>query len=278
MLEAAWLDDVHMHDAISSADPHLRLVDSPPPIDEAREFVATLLATPADTPTACPGWTVHELVAHLAAGAAEEADLIESHLGGLPERPTRGFGEREAPYRALDDTTLRDRLFTESLRLAAAIGRLGTETVAFTGRSMTAADFALHTRSECALHRWDIVGRDDVGWAMLAQPELARHAVSVLTSMPSLREALGARLDVASGPSARVVVRSAPDDDLVLDVADGSLRASWALPAGPADVECEPAQRLLLLWGRHEPSSPLTIDASEDSCVLVDRLVRTARP
>ena len=39
---------------------------------------------------------------------------------------------------------------------------------------MTAADFAMHSRSECALHRWDLVGRDDVGWAMLGTPALTR--------------------------------------------------------------------------------------------------------
>ena len=47
-------------------------------IDEVAEFVTTLLSTPAHRLTACRGWTAHELVAHLAAGAAEEADLIEA--------------------------------------------------------------------------------------------------------------------------------------------------------------------------------------------------------
>ncbi|MGO9874818.1 MAG: maleylpyruvate isomerase N-terminal domain-containing protein, partial [Acidimicrobiia bacterium] len=40
-------------------------------VDEVGELITTLLATPATRLTACRGWTAHELVAHLAAGAAE---------------------------------------------------------------------------------------------------------------------------------------------------------------------------------------------------------------
>jgi Mycothiol maleylpyruvate isomerase N-terminal domain len=40
------------------------------------------------SPTACAGWTVHDIAAHPAAGAKEMADLVEEHLAGRPpDRP-----------------------------------------------------------------------------------------------------------------------------------------------------------------------------------------------
>src|SRR4051812_42850898 len=87
--------------------------DPAPSFDEVGELVVTLLATPAERLTACRGWTAHELVAHLAAGANEEADLIEAHLAGAA-RATRSFDEREPAFRALPDTELRDRLVGEA--------------------------------------------------------------------------------------------------------------------------------------------------------------------
>src|SRR5262249_2219726 len=47
-------------------------------MDEATAFLDALDRTPPDAPTACADWTAHELVAHLAAGAAEMADLTEA--------------------------------------------------------------------------------------------------------------------------------------------------------------------------------------------------------
>lgn len=247
-----------------------------PAVDEVGEFITTLLGTPAHRLTACTGWTAHELVAHLAAGAAEEADLIESHLAGM-QRPTRGFEEREAPFRALRDEALRDRLVVEAGRLTVAIDELSRsdhDRVMFTGREMSAADFAMHGRSECTLHRWDLTGRDDIGWVMLAQPELTKHALSVLSSMSALPEAPVNRLAKFAGRSAvRAILRSAPADDVVVTFTDGVL--SLALePVGDTapDVELEPAARLLLLWGRREPSAPVDLHASGPAAAMLEAL------
>lgn len=249
--------------------------DRPGTPDEARELFATLLSTPPHQLTACPGWTAHELVAHLAAGAAEEADLIEAHLAGLPERATTDFEEREAPYRALTDAALRDGLVDASLRLASALERLTTGVVRFTGRPMTASDFATHSRSECAIHRWDLVGRDDVGWAILMQEALTRHAVSVLSSMPTLAESWAMRLGPAADlAGVRVVLRSRPHDDVVVELRPGSVDVALVAPSdAPADLECDPAQRLLLLWGRREPSAPVHLHAVGPGRALVERLI-----
>lgn len=246
-----------------------------PAFNEINEFVTTLLATPPTQLTACPGWTAHELVAHLAAGAGEEADLIEAHLAGRPERPTEAFEKREGPYRAMADTVLREQLFEQSLRLASGLGQLGEAAVLFTGHRMTAADFAMHSRSECALHRWDLVGRDDVGWAMLAQPELTRHAVATLTSMPTLQEAPANRLaNIAGFEGIRIVLRSEPDDDIVISMLNGSYNVALAPAADDvADLELDAAQRLLVMWGRRDPSSPIQLHAVGTARRLVEALL-----
>lgn len=48
----------------------------------------------------------------------------------------------------------------------------------WSGRQMPIAAFLTHARSEYALHRWDLVGDDDIGSDLLAQPELTDHANS----------------------------------------------------------------------------------------------------
>jgi len=229
-----------------------------PPIDEVGALVGTLLVTPEDRLSMCAGWTAHELVAHLAAGAAEEATLIERCLQGLPDRPTEEYESRERPYRDLPDGELRDRLVEQSVRLSQAMGALGDKTVEFTGRRMDSAEFALHSRSECALHRWDLVGRDEIGWAILSQPELTDHALRVLSTMTISNEALGGRLGTLPTDQPRVVLRSSPHPDIVFVCGAGSIDVVRE-PVSPStpDVEVEPAQRLLLLWGRREPSSPI---------------------
>jgi uncharacterized protein (TIGR03083 family) len=135
-------------------------------IEEGEAFVATLLAASPLQLTACRGWTVHEITVHLAAGSEEIADLIEGHLGGAGPRPTRSFDEREAPYRAMDDPTLRRHFFEQVERSSKARQRLARDAddaVLFTGRAMSAAEFATHSRSERSIHRWDIAGRDEIG-------------------------------------------------------------------------------------------------------------------
>ena len=135
----------------------------------------------------------------------------------------------------------------------------------FTGRPMSAADFAMHSRSECTIHRWDLVGRDDIGWQMLGQRALTEHALTVLTSMSTLPEAPANRLRAhrGDGPT-RLVLRSEPHDDVVLNLQDGALALTLEPMADTQpDVELDPAARLLLLWGRREPSAPIELHTTD---------------
>jgi uncharacterized protein (TIGR03083 family) len=246
-------------------------------IDEVGEFLTTLLATPPTRLTNCRGWTAHELTAHLAAGAAEEADLIEAHLAGATPRATRAHDERESPYRALPDPELRDQLVAHGGRLTTAMHQLAAgdaPTVDFTGRPMSAADFAMHSRSECAVHRWDLVGRDDIGWRMLAQPSLTKHALTVLTSMSTLAEAPANRVPAgAETPVTRLVLRSEPHDDVIVALEAGVVSMECApIDASKPDVELGPSARLLLLWGRREPSAPIDVHATGAARDCFERL------
>jgi hypothetical protein len=57
-------------------------------------FLSTLNSLPADAPTACEGWTAHEVAAHLAAGIEEVAELVEDTVN-MP-RPARLADSRNA--------------------------------------------------------------------------------------------------------------------------------------------------------------------------------------
>ena len=71
-------------------------------MDEATALLLTLETTDPTASTACVDWSAHELVAHLAAGAAEMAAHAEHALCGAPEQAAMGLAEREAPFAALE--------------------------------------------------------------------------------------------------------------------------------------------------------------------------------
>lgn len=58
-----------------------------------------------DAGTWCEAWTVRDVVVHQAGNAEELARVLGGHLSGAPVA-TRGFEDREAPYRAMPDTEL----------------------------------------------------------------------------------------------------------------------------------------------------------------------------
>jgi uncharacterized protein (TIGR03083 family) len=239
------------------------------PISEGRALLAAIDALPSSAPTACAGWTAHEIVAHLTAGAKEIADLIEESLAGQPPRPTRGFEEREAPFRALPHDQLRDRLVAENRRKLAAYAALRARTadpaIIFTGTRITAAELDTHSRSEAAIHRWDLVGDDDTSGELLAQSDLTVHAVNVLNRMPVLNESassMGLRAAAATTRPLQVVFRSPGQTDVVFVASrdGGSLQVSDRTVDGDATVITDAANRLLVLWGRRSADRPIVTD------------------
>jgi hypothetical protein len=241
-------------------------VHSSPIPFETQALVAALEEVGPRAPTACTGWTAHELVAHMAAGAKENADLIEDKLAGRPRRATRGFAEREAPFVALDDGPLRKALATQGARKRAAVDALADTddpVFEFTGRDFSVTQTVTHTRSEAALHRWDLVGDDDISDLLLAQPELTAHAVEILNTLPMLHEAPGCRSDHAGiTGDLRIVLRSPGTDDITYARTPRGSR--FVIEDGPAAgdalVTTDAANRLLALWGRRSNERHLSIE------------------
>lgn len=220
---------------------------------EADAFFETLDATPPDALSACVGWTAHDVTAHLAAAAVEVALNLEAYGEGLPVPLTRGFEEREAPYRAMGHVELRTQLPVSIERAAVALDAVLNSqpdaVVPWTGRQMVVATFITHMRSELALHRWDLVGDDDVSMTLLAQPELTDHAVTVLGRALVVRGAAS----VTTNLSAAI---SSPGTQDVLALVDGEgARLIRSEEKSDSAVIGDPAARLLLLWGRR-PGDP----------------------
>jgi uncharacterized protein (TIGR03083 family) len=213
-----------------------------------------------DAGTWCEAWTVRDIVVHQAGNAEELARVLGAHLEGEPVG-TRGFEEREAPLRALNDADLWDALHDRMATLnevAAAADDVPADTdVAWTGRTMKAPWFAEHMREELILHAWDVTGDGDSSPACqagLAEPWMTTHSVFAV-GVPLL--AKGAK---QLGPGERIEARlRVPDiDDVLVGYDAQRTTIGLAEPEGPATLETDAAARVLLLWGRR-PADPSRI-------------------
>lgn len=238
------------------------MTESPSPVEA---FLTSLQSLPSDAPTACAGWTAHEVAAHLAAGIEEVAELIEDTVNEAPSRPTRGFEEREAPYRAMDDADVRDALVKIIERATTALAAQDEKrvSVAFFDRSWTAEEFGLHTGNEFAMHRWDIIGDDELGDTFMTPPHAVASALKTLNTLTVLEEAPTARAARAGLTDARIVLRcpDQPDIAFVVDPAGAAhLEMADGEPStGDVVVSTDTVNRLLTLWGRRSSRRPVTV-------------------
>lgn len=226
---------------------------------EATAFLEALEDTAPNALTMCSQWRAHEVVAHLAAGALEIALNLEAYGDGRPIPATRGFEEREMPFRVMDDPKLRVELRSNIGRVGRALDAVlsldPNAVVPWTGRQMVVATFVTHLRSEFALHRFDLVGEDLTSTSLLSQPELTDHAVDVLGRALLARGAAGSALAdfraVLAAPGANQVIVVIDDRGPRLERGDTPLET---------DVIGDPAARLLLLWGR-QSADPRRLEA-----------------
>ena len=242
--------------------------ETPNPIEA---FMTSLATLPADSPTSCENWTAHEVVAHLAAGIEECAELIEDVLNDAPVRPTRYFDEREAPYLAMPDAECREvlvgiveRSFTALEGLAAlGDGAGGEATVEFFERPWIAAQLGTHAGNEFAVHRWDLIGDDEIGDALMSRPQVTDSALQTLNTLPMLDEAPAARAARAGLANTRVVLRCPEQPDIALAVGDPGQARLEMSDGGPLDgdvvVTTDAVNRLLTLWGRRSSRRPITV-------------------
>jgi uncharacterized protein (TIGR03083 family) len=214
--------------------------------DEAmREFISSLSQLSATAPTWCPGWSAHDLTAHVTAAAEERAALIDDHLAGKPTRPTRSWEVREPPFRAMPDAVLRERLVEHAIRFESSVAALGErDTVGYTGWAMTAERLRMHSRSEAVLHRWDLVGDDDIGIRLLSDPAMVTHALAVFDAVPALQESQRwQRSNVLPRP---VILRSGRAE-VVVTPGEG-LSATGS--GHGVLIDLRPHELPLVLWGR----------------------------
>lgn len=229
----------------------------PTGLREADAFFETLDSTPPNAVTACLGWTAHEMIAHLASGADAFANQIEAHLDGRPVPEFGTWQVREPPYRELPDAVLRLRLVAAEQRMSTAFETMlaadPANVVSDIGWGLPIAELVTHMRQEFAIHRWDLIGDDEVGLSLLSRPVLLDHSVRLLGD--SLFK-FGLPRDPSPQTPLTVRLRCADQPDLVVDVRDGTGKLTLA---DPADADCvietDAAARLLILWGRR-PSEP----------------------
>jgi len=135
-------------------------------------------------------------------------------------------------------------------------------TITFTGARLTADELGMHSRSEAAIHRCDLVGDDDISRRLLSQPELTAYGVKALNVMPVLVESAGslaARLHRRAEPLC-FALRAPGQHDVVFTADAGSAEAGSSEPRfqlhRPATVPVTATltmrsdHRLLVLWGR----------------------------
>lgn len=224
---------------------------------EADAFLQALDSVPPDAVTACHGWTAHEIVAHLASGADALADQLEAHFDRRPIPEFGAWEVREPPYRELEDGVLRRRLAAAERRMTAAFDAALAIDPAFAvpevGWGLPVAELVTHLRQDFAIHRWDLIGDDELGDQLLARPSLISHSVRLLAD--SLLR-VGLQRDPAPGEPLTVRLRCPDEPDLVLTVRDGAGSLTLQQPGDDAEtvagqvIHCDPAARLLVLWGR----------------------------
>jgi hypothetical protein len=200
-------------------------------------------------------WNVHELAAHVAAGADEVALHVEALLERRAIPRTRQGDEREQPFRDLSEGDLRRVLHDNQERLVSLLDRAMAgdphAQFSFAGADVPVWAVVTHVRLEAAIHRWDLLGDDEINDRQLASPDLTAHSVMALG--PALLEQ---GLASSDGAPLQARLRADGQADVVIQARERS-GVMVLQPPEESDVvvESDAAARLLLLWGRR-PSRP----------------------
>jgi len=213
--------------------------------------------------TACDEWNASDIGAHLAGIYEEVIRHLRAYAEGRPLSATRGFAEREAKFRALapKETLAAIDRGDETMRaeISAILNENPGAELLWTGRQMRVDAFLTHLRSECALHRWDLAGDDEISFDLLASFDLFKHAVTAIGSGPMTARGV-ANGALGEGPFV-ARLRSDGQPDLKLTV-DGALSLELVEAEGAPTIVTDQAARLLVIWGRRpQPPTRLWTDA-----------------
>jgi hypothetical protein len=234
---------------------------------EVAEFLNVLDSQDLGALTGCPSRTAQYVAAHIAGNYQEITRHVEAYLSGSPLTRTRAFDEREPEFRVQSApeliSSIADGEERMRLRMAELLDRESDPILRWTNRQVHAVGFLKHSRSECAIHRWDLVGDDDVSEKLLSPVELLEHIVAFLGPIPMT--ARGMATGAGTGRGIRARVRAQGQPDLLVVVQRGQPHLSLTEPEGEALVEGDPAARLLFLWGRRPtPFRRLTCNGSAE--------------
>ena len=202
-----------------------------------------------DSGTACAAWTTRDIVAHQAGNAVELVRVLAAHLDRRSVPDTRTFEQREPPFRQMSDEDRIAALDHVIAELARVLERGLDEPdawVPWTGRQMKVAWFGAHMRSELILHRWDLIGDDELATTQLAQPWMTTHAVEAV-GRPLLRRGTAELPDTSF--NARLRVSDQPDV-ILTGGADPNISLGPAQDGTQPALTTDAAARVLLLWGR----------------------------
>ena len=219
---------------------------------EVSSFIATLDSSEPTALTACPGRTVHLIGSHMAGSYKEMTRHVDAYLAGKPLTRSRMFEEREPEFRNLSSPDLIAAVDRNESQLRSSMSELierePDATLMWTSRMVRADGFLKHSRNECAVHRWDVTGDDDESRTLLSQQELFEHVLSFIGAAPMT--ARGCASGAGRGRSLTARVRATGQPDLEIRVIGGVPAFQAVPPMGEALLECDPAARVLLLWGR----------------------------
>jgi Mycothiol maleylpyruvate isomerase N-terminal domain len=202
--------------------------------------------------TSCDGWTAHDITAHVTGIAVEVNRHLDPFLQGDAVPKTRGFEEREQPLQAMRHLDLLLRLDLEEQRMRTLVANVievnPDVVIPWTGRLMEVAKFIPHLRNEHALHRWDIVGDDELGITLLSEADLTAHSVLVLGRILLVA---GQARDSDPEADLHVSLRSVGERDISVLLRDGEASLNWNdVACDQPGIVSDPAARLLFIWGR----------------------------
>ncbi len=206
-----------------------------------------------EAPSACAGWTVKDVAAHVTEGASRAIPVVAAALEGAPtpQFSAEERAARTARVRALPGAELAARFPGDVDAVfallegasAAALAR----TVVVPAGTHTLAEFATQRLVEAALHAWD--SRAPREPAAGLRPEVAALVVDYVMDRAA-RLATGDAVRTLSA-TYHCALEGPSGGPVTLTVRDGQARATRGAPAAPDATLTMPVEAFVrLLWGR----------------------------
>lgn len=243
---------------------------------ETKAFFETAKSEDPDGVTRNEGRTVRFLVAHIASAFEELSRHVEGVESGELVHRTKTFEEREEPFLQLDWHELLDSFEPAYYRFSEVYERVLSrdpdQELRWTNRVVRLDGFQKHVRNESALHRWDIVGDDDLSMELLSNHSLTKHTIDFLGAIPM--QARGIAMGAGSGSPILERLRTPGRPDILVGRNKEKQVLGFADPTGDALLEGDAAARHLFLWGRAGvPSGRLRCNGSYRQLRAVRRLL-----